>query len=106
DKALADPRTFELGKRVHTQVDDNPDPNAFTPVTVTVQLTNGESHQTRLDHMLASPQRPLTRQQCQNKFDQCCALAINPPVQPSDLFERIMNLASVTDVSTLVHTTH
>jgi len=110
DKALADPQTFELGKRVHMQVDDNPDPNAFTPVTVTVQLTNGESHQTRLDHMLASPQRPLTRQQCQDKFDQCCALAINPPAQPpnqpSNLFERIMNLASMTDVSTLLHTTH
>ena len=110
DKALADPQTFELAQRVHMQVDDNPDPNAFTPVTVTVQLTSGESHQTQLDHMLASPQRPLTRQQCKDKFDQCCALAIHPPTQPPtqppDLFERVMNLASMTDVSTLVHTTH
>ena len=101
-KALGDAHTFALAQKVHMSVDENPDPNAFTPVTVTVVLTNGEQHQITLDHMLASPERPLSLSQCQAKFEQCCAQAIRPPAQPDRLFDQMMALTSVDDVATLL----
>ena len=101
---LADAHTFELAHKVQMTIDDNPDPNAFTPVTVTVALTNGAQHQVTLDHMLASPQRPLSAAQCQFKFKQCCAQAIHPPKQPDHLFHQLMALASADEVAALLHT--
>jgi len=101
---LADAHTFELAQKVQMTVDDNPDPNAFTPVTVSVALTNGAQHQITLDHMLASPHRPLSAAQCQAKFEQCCAQATHPPQQPDHLFHQLMALASVDDVAALLHT--
>ena len=101
---LCDARTFEIAQKVQMTIDDNPDPNAFTPVTVNVTLTNGTQHQVTLDHMLASPQRPLSAAQCQAKFKQCCAQATQPPKQPDHLFHQLMALASVDDVAALLHT--
>ncbi|UOD51080.1 MmgE/PrpD family protein [Orrella daihaiensis] len=74
DDELADPQTFELAQKVTMRVDDNPDPNAFTPVTIEVVLSNGQVFQTKIDNMLASPKRPLSQQQREEKFMQCCGL--------------------------------
>jgi len=50
-------------------VDDNPDPNALGPVTVSVELREGrQRHELRVDHMYGSPARPMTRDAHLKKF--------------------------------------
>ena len=99
---LNDPASFELAQRVSMTVDDNPDPNAFTPVTVRVALIDGTEHELVIDHMLASPKRPLSEQQCADKFNQCCALAPVSPKQPQTLFNDIMAIDAAADVASLI----
>jgi aconitate decarboxylase len=41
DDALADSASLELARRVDVQVDDNPDPNALSPVTVEIEMRDG-----------------------------------------------------------------
>ncbi|MCD8516648.1 MAG: MmgE/PrpD family protein [Burkholderiaceae bacterium] len=102
---LTDHVTFKLAQKVSMRVDDNPDPNAFTPASVEVELANGKVIQTNIAHMLASPKRPLTRQQCQDKFVACCALAVNRLGQSNGavqhLFENWLELENVNDLRDL-----
>lgn len=106
-QALTDTTTFELAQKIQMQVDDNPDPNAFTPVNITVTLNDGQVLTTDIAHMLASPQRPLTREQCEEKFMGCCKLALNQPCDPteywSSLFERLRKLQSIDDIAAIVN---
>lgn len=104
---LSDKRTFELSLRIHMATDDNPDPNAFTPVRIEVTLTSGEVLSVNLDHMLASQNRPLTREQCQNKFMRCCALAETASglaiLDANLLFDRLQQLENASNVDALLN---
>lgn len=103
---LTDPTTFAFAQKVSMQVDDNPDPNAFTPAIVEVKLANGQIVRTELAHMLASPQRPLTRQQCEDKFVTCCTLTLNRLGKPKDdlqdLFDKWLDLETLDDIRSLL----
>lgn len=99
---LADVRTFELAQKVRMVIDDNPDPNAFTPQSVEVEMENGQVWRTEIQDMLASPARPLSRQQYQAKFEQCCALAIHPPQSIDSLFNALQSLETSQDVNPII----
>lgn len=94
DEELIDPKTFELSQKVSMKVDTNPDPNAFTPVTIEVKLNDGRSLISEITHMLASPQHALTKEQCQEKFVRCCALAGITAQDAGALFERVFSMDS------------
>jgi 2-methylcitrate dehydratase PrpD len=67
--ALTDPVTHALARRFAMNVDDNPDPNALGPVTVSVELRERrQRHELRVDHMYGSPARPMTRDAHLAKF--------------------------------------
>jgi 2-methylcitrate dehydratase PrpD len=67
--ALTDPATHALGRRFEMNVDDNPDPNALGPVTVSVELRERrQRHELRVDHMYGSPARPMSRDAHLAKF--------------------------------------
>lgn len=105
--ALSDPQTYELSKKVRMETDSNPNPNAFMPQTICVTMNNSQSISIDLDEALASPGRPLTREQCERKFVQCCSLSKSPVADPQALFETLMSVASLSDVghtlSSLLH---
>ena len=65
---LYDAGTQALARRVAVEVDDNPDPNALGPVTVTVALRDGTRHESRVTRMYGSPANPLTRDAHLAKF--------------------------------------
>lgn len=102
---LTDPTTFELAQKVSMRVDDNPDPNAFTPVTIEVTLASGQVLRTDIDHMLASPARPLTREQCRDKFMQCCAMAAEQIAESTDdwqtVFDQWLEIEHMNDIRSL-----
>jgi len=67
--ALTDPTTHALARRFEMSVDDNPDPNALGPVTVSVVLRDGQQrYELRVDHMYGSPARPMSRDAHLAKF--------------------------------------
>src|SRR4029079_7653790 len=47
--ALGDAESLALAGRIEVQIDDNPDPNAMTPVRVEVRLQSGIRHELNLD---------------------------------------------------------
>lgn len=55
-----DPRIAELSTRVTVRADDNPDPNAFDPQTVTITLADGRRVARTLPHVLGAPANPMT----------------------------------------------
>jgi len=99
---LRDPTTYEFATKVKMVVDDNPDPNAFTPQTVEVTMQNGQVWRTQVTDMLASPKRPLNPEQRRAKFEQCCALAVNRPDDVQTFFNMLENLETSQDAGTVI----
>ncbi|HLY89039.1 MAG TPA: MmgE/PrpD family protein [Acetobacteraceae bacterium] len=75
---LTDERTHQLAANVRVQTDSNPDPNALVPQRLVVRLRDGRELHWACDSMLASAERPLTREQHLAKFRRCCAFADRP----------------------------
>jgi 2-methylcitrate dehydratase PrpD len=100
--ALADPATYALARRVRVQRVDNPDPNALVPQTVTIALTDGRELRHTVTAMLASPARPLTREQHLAKFRDCWAFSAVPLGEPERLIDLVDRLDTVADVRALI----
>lgn len=76
--ALADPARLALAGRVGITVDDNPDPNAFSPVTVTVRLADGREVTKTLVTIYGNPANPMTRAAHLAKFRTNARAAARP----------------------------
>lgn len=57
---LNDPALLTLANRIKVEIDDNPDPAAFTPATATATLRDGTQHRVTIAAQLGSPAWPLT----------------------------------------------
>jgi 2-methylcitrate dehydratase PrpD len=73
--ALTDPMTHEVARRIVTETDGNPDPNALAPQRVEISLRNGDTLSWACETMLGSPKRPLTPEQHIGKFMRCIEYA-------------------------------
>jgi 2-methylcitrate dehydratase PrpD len=93
-KALADPDTLALARRLSVIADSNPDPNALHPVRVELDLANARTFACEVSEVLGSPERPLTPEQARAKFDACGA--------PAELWDSIANLENTIDCTDLL----
>ena len=102
--ALTDTTILELAERVTLIVDENPDPNVWTPITVSVTLKDEAAFSTSRDFVLGSPLNPLTRDEHLAKFSRNCASARPeiPEAQIEALIERFDKLEDEADVASLV----
>jgi 2-methylcitrate dehydratase PrpD len=100
--ALNDPVTFALSQKVTMVSDGNPDPNAFAPQTVTVELTNGECLVKALNEVLASPSRRLGKEAREKKFRDCWALAAAELEPPDSTMAQLDALQTLDDVKPLL----
>ena len=101
---LREPSRLDLGRRIEVEIDDNPDANALTPVTVSVSLKNGASHDITMDVVYGNPKKPLTRDAHLEKFKRNWALAVRPLAQEEGerLIALVDDLETVDDVAQLV----
>lgn len=76
--ALADPARLALAGRVDIKADDNPDPNAFSPVAVTVRLADGREVAKTLATVYGNPANPMTREAHLAKFRTNARAAARP----------------------------
>jgi 2-methylcitrate dehydratase PrpD len=102
--ALADPARLALAQRVGLGADDNPDPNALTPVSVAVRLTGGATHETSVRDVYGSPKRPMGREAHLAKFRANWISGARPLPEAAGegLIELVDELEAVRDVRLLV----
>ncbi len=89
-------------------MNSNPDPNALVPQHVSVRLRDGRVLEWVCDSMLASAQRPLTREQHLKKFRRCCAFAARPWSEANSeaLIACVDQLQSLKDLRLLTELLH
>ncbi len=100
DARRHDPETLDLGRRIVALVDDNPDPNALTPVTVSVRLKNGlELHRT-ITTVYGNPAKPMSREAHLEKFRRnfaSCHVPL-PAANAERLIEMLDGIEQVDDI--------
>ena len=103
-EATRDPATLALGRRFEMAIDDNPDPNALTPIWLALELKDGSRHETAIEVVYGNPAKPMTRDAHLGKFRRNWAAAAKPlsAGNADRLIALVDDLESVDDVSTLV----
>ena len=103
-EATRDPASLALGRRFEMAIDDNPDPNALTPIWLALELKDGSRHEITIEVVYGNPAKPMTRDAHLGKFRRNWAAAAKPlSAENADrLIALVDDLESVDDVSTLV----
>ncbi|MCR9178430.1 MAG: MmgE/PrpD family protein, partial [Alphaproteobacteria bacterium] len=100
---LSDPTTLELGRRISIEADGNPDPNALTPIAVTVRMTDGVQHTATLETVYGNPAKPMTHEAHLAKFRRNVAFCGTvPEAQGERLIGLVDDLENVADVAILI----
>jgi 2-methylcitrate dehydratase PrpD len=102
--ALADPATYDLARRVTVTRVEDANPNALLPQVLEVRLRDGRVLSNRVEAMLASPARPLSREAHLAKFRRCWAYAAEPldPAGVETLVGMVDALEALPDVRALL----
>ena len=102
--ALADPATYALARRVMVTRVEDANPNALLPQRVEVRLRDGRVLSHRVEAMLASPARPLSREAQLAKFRDCWAHAAAPldPANAGTMIGLVDALETLPDVRALL----
>jgi aconitate decarboxylase len=66
--ALADESVLALGRRISVLVDENPDPNALTPIRVDIQMQDGSEISETVETVYGNPDKPMLRPEYLAKF--------------------------------------
>jgi 2-methylcitrate dehydratase PrpD len=98
---LADAQLFAQAERVRVERSDNPDPNAFNPQQAHVILRDGRVLTATRDHVLGSPQHPVTPDRLRAKFDANLS-AIGRADVAAELATVITRLRSLDDLRPLL----
>ena len=62
EDALRNQSVLELATRIEVVADDNPDPNALTPIVVQIALNDGRLLEKTLDVIYGHPDNPMSRE--------------------------------------------
>lgn len=73
DEALARADVAALGAKISVVDDGQANPAAFTPQVLRVQLASGKTHEFTLNSLFGAPADPLSAEQNEAKFRECCA---------------------------------
>lgn len=72
---LGDPDTEALARRIETFERPHPNPNAFYPQTLSLELNTGEVFNRDIPYAWGHPSMPLSPQECEDKFRLCWRLS-------------------------------
>ena len=104
DRGRSDSDSLALASRVEIIVDDNPDPNALTPVTVNIEMDDGAQHEISVDTVYGHPNNPMTRQDWLKKFRsnwQHAAVALGEDAR-EHVITQVENLPTVVDTAQII----
>jgi aconitate decarboxylase len=103
-QACRHPPTQGLAQRMQISAVDAGDPNALTPIEVTIDLSSGARHTCRIDTVYGNPAKPMSRADLSEKLKGNCGAALHP--LPRGAAERLMQrvevLQEIADIGELV----
>ena len=104
DGNLRHPDSQDLARRIQINIDDNPDPNALVPVSMTITLKNGAEHIVTVQDVYGSPANPMSYEAHLEKFRKNCAAAPRfVGVERAEaLINQVESLENLDDVTRLV----
>ena len=101
-RALANESRLALAQRFTATVNEESDPAAFTPQTLSARLRDGTPVSARIDALLGSPQRPLGTDEREAKVRACIA-AVYPATERAErLFAAVNDLPGLPDARALL----
>jgi len=71
DTIKGDSSILELAKRIKVVIDPELPSNDISSSNITVRMLNGETFSFRVDTLKGSPSKPMSFDECTNKFKQC-----------------------------------
>lgn len=104
EEARSDAATLELARRIRITQDDNPDPNALTPLAVRIELEDGATHERTLDVIYGNPANPMTRDAYLEKFTRNLEVSRDPLAQgvTETAIQRLEALEGEPDVAAIL----
>lgn len=105
NERLSDSRHAALANRIRIETDDNPDPNALSPQTIVINMSDGASITREVPDTLGSPANPLTTEQWQEKFRRCAADAELTEEQTARLMQQLLTIEKCACVSEIFNQT-
>ncbi|MEM1380641.1 MAG: MmgE/PrpD family protein [Pseudomonadota bacterium] len=101
--ALEDSATLCLAKRIRVQTNHITSPSAFTPQTLTVQLTDGSSTSWSTETVYGSPNDPMDQAAQKAKLASCLQFAygLAQPDFAEDLWGAVFSLEELGDINSL-----
>ena len=99
-----DPAVIALARRITVEVDDNPDPNALTPIAISIDLADGRRIEGRAEVVYGNPVKPMTRDAHLDKFRRNWRYSVGglPESGADRMIELVDDLESVDDVRALI----
>jgi 2-methylcitrate dehydratase PrpD len=101
-ECLHDARVETLGRRVHTAEKPHPNPNAFYPQTLRLEMTDGRSLERQIPHAWGHPLMPLSPQEREDKFRLCWRLTRQPGPAMEEAIAWLKQLPTQTELGPLV----
>ena len=108
EDALRNQSVLELATRIEVVADDNPDPNALTPIVVQIALNDGRVLEKTLDVIYGHPDNPMSREAYLQKFRRNWsasreALAEGDCERCIELLEGLDDTSDVSEITRLMH---
>ena len=108
EAARQDPATLTLGRRVRIVADDNPDPNALSPVVIDIKMRDGATYSQSISTVYGHPDNPMSRDNYIDKFERnwgasLVALPQTDCPRAVAALETLETCADVADVFTLFY---
>ncbi len=103
-EARRDPVTLSLAERIDIEINNNPDPNALSPIELEIEYHNGARMRSRIDIVYGHPAKPMSRTAWLEKFRSNWRRSVVPLSDSAceRVIERIDSLPAVTDTATII----
>jgi len=100
---------LDIAQKIHVEPDDSLRTNSAVGHTILlIETEGGLTWERRLEELLGSPSRPMTYEQCTDKFIKCTDHSLKPLRKENveTLVKMVQHLENINDVSSLVSLMH
>jgi 2-methylcitrate dehydratase PrpD len=103
-EARRDPITLELAQRIDIQIDENPDPNALSPIELHIENYDGTRLHSVIDIVYGHPDKPMSREAWLDKFRNNWRRSLAPLSDSAceRVIERLDSLPAVTNTADII----
>ncbi|NLO97245.1 MAG: MmgE/PrpD family protein [Peptococcaceae bacterium] len=105
DEAIKDPAILDMAAKISLAYDPALDSTGLEPGRVAVTLKDGKTYSVQMDTATGSPERPITFEECENKFRNCIEFADRslPPENVEKVINMVKDLENLSDIRELIN---